>query len=158
MTRVDHVQQEIRLVHFFERRAEARDQIVRQLANESNGIGQQNLRVLAEVYLARQRIERREQPVFDKDFGRIPDRAQNRRLAGVGVADERSPKRFAPAGPLNHARRLNVVELVLEQLDALVDQPPVGLELSFSRAPDSDAAAEFLQVGPHAHEPRQHVL
>src|SRR4029077_2880013 len=88
MTRVDHVQQEIRLVDFLERRAEARDEIVRQLANESNGIGQENLRVLAEVDLSRQRTERGNSAVFNEPLGRIPDRAQDRRLAGVGVANE----------------------------------------------------------------------
>ncbi len=34
----------------------------------------------------------------------------------------------------------------------------VGLELCFARTPDSDTAAELLQVGPHAHQAWQHVL
>ena len=40
----------------------------------------------------------------------------------------------------------------------MVDQPAVGFELRFTRAAHADAAAELLEVGPHARESRQHVL
>ena len=94
-----------------------------------------------------------------KTSGAPDQRAQDRRLAGVRVADERRLElacaRLALHRAAAAARRAS---RSLQQLDAVVDQPAVGLELRFTRAAHADAAAEFLEVGPHAREPRQHVL
>ena len=49
MARVDHVQQQIRLTHFLERRAERRDQMVRQLADEADRVREQDMIVFAEI-------------------------------------------------------------------------------------------------------------
>ena len=53
---------------------------------------------------------------------------------------------------------LDALELGLESLDALADDPAVGLELRLARAAKTDAAADAREVGPHPGEPGQHVL
>jgi hypothetical protein len=112
----------------------------------------------AERDLARERVERREQPVLDEHVGRPAHAAQHRRLARVRVADERRPElRLAPR-PLHLARALHAGEPVLQHADAVADQPAVRLELRLAGAAHADAAAELLEVRPHARQPRQHVL
>ena len=66
VARVDDVQQQIRVARLLERGAERRDEMVRQLADEPDGVGEQHVRVLAEIDLARQRVERREEAVLDE--------------------------------------------------------------------------------------------
>jgi hypothetical protein len=50
-----------------------------------HGVGEENLGVLSQLDLSRQRIESSEQPVLDKNLRRVSDRAKDRRLAGVGL-------------------------------------------------------------------------
>ena len=73
--RVDDVQQEIGFARLLERRAERRDEMVRQLSNEPDGVGEQHVRVIAEIHVARERIERGEQPVLDEHVLRPTARA-----------------------------------------------------------------------------------
>ena len=42
--------------------------------------------------------------------------------------------------------------------DAAVDESPVRLELLLTRAPGADSTGDPREVGPHALEPRPHVL
>ena len=53
---------------------------------------------------------------------------------------------------------LDALELGLEPLDPLPDDPAVGLELGLARSPEADAAADTGKVGPHPGEARQQVL
>jgi hypothetical protein len=53
---------------------------------------------------------------------------------------------------------LNFAESLLEKTNAMVDETPVSLELCFTRPAHSDTAAKLLEVSPHSHESRQHVL
>ena len=90
---------------------------------------------------------------------RARQRAQDRRLAGVRVADERRLElRLRATGAASRAPRCTSRSRSLQQLDAVVDQPAVGLELRFAGTAHADAAAELLEVGPHARQARQHVL
>ena len=59
---------------------------------------------------------------------------------------------------MNGATTLHVEQSLAQNLDPVIDQSPVGLELRFTGAAHADTAAEFLEVGPHAREARQHVL
>ena len=67
------MQQQVGVARLLERGAERRDEMVRQLADEADRVGEQHVRVLAEVDLARERVERGEQPVLDEHV-RAPDR------------------------------------------------------------------------------------
>ena len=67
---VDDMQEEVRFSHFLERRSEGRHEMVRQLADEANRVGEQYAIVLAEIDLTRERVERREQAVFNENITR----------------------------------------------------------------------------------------
>ena len=61
--RIDDVQHQIGLGDLFERRAERRDQRVRQAVDEADGVGDEQLAAVGQPHLADQRIERHEQRV-----------------------------------------------------------------------------------------------
>ena len=61
--RVDDVQQQVRLGHFFERGAERRDERVRQPIDEPDRVGHQQLAAIRQLDAADERIERDEQRV-----------------------------------------------------------------------------------------------
>ena len=53
---------------------------------------------------------------------------------------------------------LDTLELGFEPLDALPDDPAVGLELGFARSPETNTAADAREVGPHPGQSREEVL
>ncbi len=67
---IDHVQQQVRLARFLQRRAERRDQFVRQVAHETDSIGQRRFEPGRQVQPAHGRVERREQLVGGVRIGR----------------------------------------------------------------------------------------
>ena len=102
--RVDHVQQQIGVDDLFERRAERVDELVRQPAHEPDRVGEQHGLAAGQPQAARRRVERREQLVLD-EHARVGEPVEQRRLAGVGVADERDRRQVAPAPGLALRRR-----------------------------------------------------
>ena len=82
---------------------------------------------------------------------------EQRRFAGIGVADQRHHRirhpaaRFAVQGAGPPGR----VELAFQPRDALADQPPVDFELALAgTAEKTEPAALALQMGPGTHQPR----
>ena len=100
-----------------------------------------------------------EQAVAHADLG-TGERVEQRRLAGVGVADERDRRqRGALAlGALHGARALDVLEAALERGDAVAREAAVGLDLRLAGAPRADSAAEALEVGPQPAHAREVVF
>ena len=82
MARVNDMQQKVRLGGLLESRAKRCHEMVRQLSNEPDGIGNQDFR-LARLYLARQRVEGREQAVLYENIVAARQASQDRRLARV---------------------------------------------------------------------------
>jgi len=187
VARVDHVQEEIGLADFVERGAEARDEMVRELADEADGVGEKQtggpgdretrtgrapsglpVRRSSRLqrHFPRQRIQRRKQPVLHHDLAisrsrriaRAQKRAKDRALAGVRVADQRRAERTLATLALDLARLLHFDEPLLEHPDPVADESAVGLELRLAGAPHADAAAELLEVRPQLFESRQRVL
>src|SRR5687768_6836531 len=54
MAGVDHMQEQVRLARLFERRTKRGDQMVRELADEADGISYESPRVLTELHLTRE--------------------------------------------------------------------------------------------------------
>ena len=85
-------------------------------------------------------------------------RAEDARLAGVGIAHQRHAEHRVAAGAEILAVPLDALELGLQSLDPATDDPAVGLQLGLARPPEADAAADTGEVGPHPGEPRQQVF
>ncbi len=154
------MQQQVGFARFLQRRAECGDQFVRQVAHESDGIGERRLEAGRQVQAAHRRIERREQLVGCIRVG-AREAIEQGRLAGVGVTDQRDRRHLLPLALLPRGLTLlqHLLDAIVEGLDALADQAAVGFELGFTRPAQADAAAALaLEVGPAAHEARGHVL
>jgi hypothetical protein len=96
VARVDHVQQQVGVLDLLERRAERGDEVVGELADEPHRVGEERVERLTSDDLARERVERGEQPVLDEHVARPAQPAQHRRLAGVRVAHERGAELGLP--------------------------------------------------------------
>ncbi|MNY51159.1 hypothetical protein D3C86_1867240 [compost metagenome] len=83
---IDHVQQQVGIARFLERGAERLDQLVRQVTDEADGIGEDHRTDVVELQTAQGRIEGGEQLVGSEDI-RLGQRIEQGRLAGVGIAD-----------------------------------------------------------------------
>ena len=96
--RVGNVQQQeddVRIYRILQRGAEGTDQMVRQFANESYRIGQQNRLPAGQGELARCRIERGKQLVLCQNAGTC-QRVEQGGFARVGVADDGDAGQTAP--------------------------------------------------------------
>ncbi len=95
IARVDDVEQQVGVGGLLERRAEGGEQVLRQLADEADGVGDHHLALLGEAQAARARVERGEQLVLGEHVG-AGQRVEQRALAGVGVADDRDHRHAEP--------------------------------------------------------------
>ncbi len=88
------------------------------------------------------------------------ERVEERRLAGVGVADERDRRHGTLLTPLAQLRAAaaNDVDLLRQHADALPNAPAIGLELGLAGASRPDAAAQPRQRLARSDEPRQEIL
>src|SRR5215208_3057015 len=158
MTCVDDMKEQIGFDYFLESRAKRGHQIVRKFPDKANGVGEKHARVFREMNVPRERIERREQSVLDENRFRAGKRFENRRFTGVRVAYQRCAELSLSCCPSNLSRLLNVCEPLLQETNAMIDETPVCLQLSLAGTSHSNTAPEFLEVSPHPHEARQHVL
>src|SRR3954447_22805392 len=161
--RVDDVQDQVGQARLLERRAEGIDQLVGQLLDEADGVGQQEAPP-ADLGRAGRRVEGVEEAVADAD-ARAGERVEQRRLARVRVAGESHRRQVCAfaLGTLDLARAAHVAELALERRDAVAGEAAVGLDLRLARASGADAAvhtagAEALEVRPQAAHAREVVL
>ena len=115
---------------------------------------------VAELDLAARRVERREELVLgQRDLG-ADERVEQRRLAGVRVADDADGRHQPPIAAAGRRRALlaDLVDPLLHLLDRVADDPPVGLELALAGSAGPDAAAGPRQVRPQPGQARQLVL
>ena len=157
---VDDVEEQRRVGQLLEGGAEGGDQIGRQVADEPDGVGDDDLALAREAQAARGGVEGREHLVGDVHLG-AGERPQQGALARVGVADDGEDRHRAPPPPLPPVLALGgeLLELALEAGHAVAGAPAVDLELGLARPPAPDAAGEPRQrdLGP-LREPRQQVL
>jgi hypothetical protein len=158
--RVDDLDQDVGAIDLLERRPEGVDELMRQLVDEPDRVGHDRGLAIAELHLAARRVECREELVLGLGDLAADEAVEERRFAGVRVADDADgrdePPVAAPCGGL--ALLADLVDPLLHLRDPRPDEPPVGLELTLARAPRPDAAAGPRQVGPEAGQPRQLVL
>src|SRR6266852_3261973 len=158
--RVHDVQQQVGVDGFFQRRPERRHERVRKIADEPDRVGNRDVSGLRQVQPARRGVESSEEPILG-ERSRASQGIEQGRLAGVGVTHERCRERSAASAraPLHFSPLLKLAVLVLQDLDASRDQPPVDLELCLAHASKkAPSAALPLQVRPAAHQPRRRVL
>ena len=155
---VENVREQIGAAGLLERRREGVDELVGQLADEADRVGQQ-VRPAAQAQRAGRRVERVEQPVAHAHLG-AGERVQQRRLAGVGVADQRDRRqRGALAlGALDRARALHVLQAAAQRRDPVAREAPIGLDLRLPGSPRADPATEPLEVAPQAAHAREVVF
>ena len=149
----------VRRLQLLERRAERRDQLRRELLDEADGVGEEEGVLARHRDASRERIEGGEGCVGGQCLG-ARERLQQRRLAGVRVADERDDGdavALAPP-PVEGALRAHGLDLALESADPAANQAAVGLELRLTGAARPDRALEPLEVLPLATQPREQVL
>ena len=147
---VDDVQDQVGEHGLLQRRLERLDQLVGQLLDEADGVGEQVV-AAGELEAAGGRVEGVEEPVPDPDLG-PGQRVEQGRLAGVGVAGEGDPRQRGALAPGAHhaAVALEPAEAPAQRRDPVAGEAAVGLDLALARAPGADAAVspEALEVGP----------
>ncbi len=103
---------------------------------------------------AQGRIERREEKVLRQNL-RARHLVEERRFAGIGVADERDDRvrRLLALGAVQRARAAYLIELLLQAFDLFLQLTPVGLDLRFAgTAEEACTAALAFEVGPRANQ------
>jgi hypothetical protein len=88
------------------------------------------------------------------------ERVEQRRLAGIRVADDRHRRVQAPIAAAGRRLALATdgLDATLHLLDPFADEPPVRLQLRLARAPRANPAARPRKVRPEARQARELVL
>ena len=142
---------------FFQRGLERCNEVMRQIADETDGIAQKHFAPVGEPPLPRARVERREELVLDVDAG-AGEGVHEGALAGVGIADKGNDVLFAAAGDFALLALLHVGKAIAQVANALRDDAAVFFELGFAGAAQADAALVARQVGPHLAQAGQGVF
>ena len=131
----------------------------REVADEADRVGDDDLALAREAQTARDRIQRREHLVCHVHVG-LRQRLQQCALAGVGVADDREHRNVAPLASASAVLALatQLRELLLEPGHALAHTAPIGLELRLTGTAPSDAALQPRQRYVGALREARHVI
>ena len=153
------MQQQVRILQLLQRSLKGLDEMMRQLGNEADGIGQQDLQMIRHLQAAGRRVQRVKQPVVGRD-ARARKSVEQGGLARIRVADQRHDGHgvLHAALTLRGAHAAHLVQLRLQAGDALADVAAVRFELRFAGAARADAAAQAGHRSAHAGELRQQVL
>ena len=155
---VEHVQQEVGFLHFFEGRPESRHQVGGELLDETDGVGEEHLTPVGQPDQASGGIEGDEQGVLDLDL-RLGQGVQQGRLPAVRVTHNGNhrkgnpPATFAPQSPLF----ADLLDVFLELADTVADAPAIAFQFLLARAARSNAGAQAGQVAA-ADKPRQQMM
>ena len=145
--------------HDVEGRLEGLHELVGQLGDEADGVGQQHGLATGQLQTTRRGVERGEQAVLDQHPG-VGDPVEQGGLAGVGVADDRDgvETRTLARLALRRAGFADVAEVGFELVESALDTPAVDLELRLARTTRTDEAAGLLaELVALAAQPRQLV-
>jgi hypothetical protein len=157
---IHHVQQQIGLAGFGEGRAEGRHQLMRQVAHEADGVGEQQWTAGQALHPPHGRIEGGEELVggIHRAAG---EGVEQGGLPGIGVAHQGHPRQGIAHPGAAHLRllHLDARKPLLQGIDARTDQPAVGLQRGLARAAQADGAAALgIERPATPHEARGLVL
>ena len=154
---VHHVDQQIGFAHLIQGRFERFDKMMRELADETDGVGEQE-RQIVDSDLADGSVERGEEFVLGKDVG-FAHEVHERGFADVGISDECDTHHLAAVLALGSHLTVDALEVFAKQSDAVVDDSAVSLNLRLTRtAVGAATAALTVKVRPHTCQSREHVL
>jgi hypothetical protein len=157
------VDDEVGLGHLLERGPECRHQVGRKFLDEPDGVGEEQLTTGRKLQLARGRVEGRKELLLGAHAG-VRERVEQRRLAGVGVADDGRRLQLCPAstGALLVALVADLLDLTVEVTDALADAAPLDLDLllteTTARPHPTSPTTNLAVVGVGTDQPRQEVM
>ena len=120
---------------------EGLDQLMRQLADKADRVGDHDIQRVGHREKARRRVQRVKQAVI-RGNARAGQRVQKRRLARVRVADDGDDGNFilAAAVALRGAHAAHLFKVRLQLVDLSVDVAAVGLKLRFAGALRADGS------------------
>ena len=156
MRNIAHMQDQIGLEHLFERRAESRDQLMRQVRDEPHRVRHDHLAPRRQRDPAHRWVERRKQHVLGHHRG--PGHAvEQRGFARVRIAHQRDDRErhLTARGAVQLAGLDDFGQLPTQAHHLFVDGAAVGLDLGFAGAAhEAKPAALTFKVGPGADQPR----
>jgi len=160
MADVDDMEEEIGFDDFLEGGLEGFDEAVGKLADESDGVAEEDVLVGGEAEATGGGIESGEEFILG-EHGGAGEGVKEGGLAGIGVADNggEGPLVALAAVALGQALASDDVEFVPDPVDLFLGLAAVGFELGFAFTTDgAEAAALAGEVGPIAGQAREQVL
>ena len=144
--------------HRLEGRAERLDQLVGELSDEPDGVGEQHRLAPGQRELAGARVQGDKEAIRGRHSG-IGEPVEEGRLPGVRVADEGELAVPSPAPPtaLDMAGPLDAAQILFEPVHATDEAPAVDFELGLARTPRADPAGLLGEGGPPPAQSRQAV-
>ena len=156
---VHHVQHQRGFLNLLERGTKRLHQRGGQVADEADGVAEENAAARGQQQRADGGIERGEQPRVGEHAG-LGEPVEKGGLSGVGVAGERErgQRNRAAAAPVDGAAGAHALQIELDLLNAMGDAAPVGFELRFARPAGAYAAAQPRHLDAVPGEARQQVI
>ncbi len=106
-----------------------------------------------EIHAPDRWIERRKRLIRDEHVAACK-RVEQRRLAGIGVADQCNQRLVARGGTPRFSLTAHVFELAAQHADAALDAPAIDFEFGFTGSARTDAAAQSRKIGADADQIR----
>ena len=154
---VHHMNQQVGFAHLVQGRFERLDKMMRKLADETDGVGEQE-RQIVDSDLADGGVEGGKEFVLGKDVG-FAHEVHERGFADIRISDECHAHHLATVLALGGHLTVDALEVFAKQGDAVVDDSAVGLNLRLTRtAVGAATAALTVEVRPHTCQAREHVL
>ncbi|HPU89999.1 MAG TPA: hypothetical protein PL088_16555, partial [Spirochaetota bacterium] len=103
------------------------DEICRKISNKTDGISEQDSRIVIDVYCSRERIERREQTVLDEQIV-LCEAVDESRFSRIGVSHDRAPKRSIARFSDKLTMPADFIEFLFQCGDTAKDVAAVGFQ------------------------------
>ena len=157
--RIHHMQQQVRLAGFFQSRTKGRDQVVRQMPDETNGICQYQRTKTLYINTPQGWIQGREQLIGNKGIS-PGHRIKQRRFTGIGVTHQRHGRHVGPLPCASTlvALPLNLLQPVVNHLNACIQHTPVRFQLGFTRPTQTNTTLLPFQMRPATDQAGGQVL